>query len=78
MEKAPEETTKPEHITIPELVKKLIVLPEKRTEDDCKLMADALYVFISSIAAFKEGSLISSHHTNMASLIYEQNISRIS
>jgi len=43
------------HITIPELVKKLAVSPEKRTNIDRKLIADALYVFISSIAPFKEG-----------------------
>ena len=47
-----------EHITISELVKKLIIPPEKRTEYDCKLMAKALYVFISSVAAFKEGLLL--------------------
>ena len=43
------------HITIPELVKKLAVPPEKRTNYDCGLIADALYVFISSIDPFKEG-----------------------
>ena len=43
------------HITIPELVKKLAVPPKKRTNGDRKLIADALYVFISSIAPFKEG-----------------------
>ena len=41
-----------------ELVKKLTIPPEKRTEYDCKLMAKALYVFISSIAAFKDGLLV--------------------
>lgn len=48
---------KQDHITMPELVKKLIVPPEQRTNADCKLMADALYMFISSIGAFKEGAL---------------------
>ena len=46
------------HITIPELVKKLAVPPEKRTNYECGLIADALYVFISSIAPFKEGLCI--------------------
>ena len=44
-----------EHIAIPELVKKLVVPPGKRTEDDCELMAGALHVFISSLPAFNEG-----------------------
>ena len=43
---------------MPELVKKLIVPPGKRTEYDCKLMAKALYVFISSIPAFKDGLVL--------------------
>ena len=44
---------------MPELVKKLIVPPKKRTAADCKLMASALHVFISSIPGFKDGLLIS-------------------
>ena len=46
--------------TISKLVKKLIVPPGKRTDEDCQLMADALFFFISSIPAFKDGLLISS------------------
>ena len=57
---------KREHITIPELVKKLTVLPGKRTDEDCKLMAGALYAFVSSMEAWKDGLLISSNHTNTA------------
>ena len=41
-----------------ELVKKLVVPPEKRTNDDCELIAGALYVFISSMAQFKDGLCI--------------------
>lgn len=40
---------------MPELVKKLGVPPEKRTNYDCKLIANALLAFISSIAEFKDG-----------------------
>ena len=40
---------------MPELVKKLAVPPKKRTNYDTKLIADALYIFISSVAPFKEG-----------------------
>ena len=47
-------------LKINELVKKLIVTPGKRTDEDCRLMADALFFFISSIPAFKDGLLISS------------------
>ena len=43
---------------MPELVKKLAVPPEKRTNYDCKLIAGALHVFISSLAEFKEGLCI--------------------
>ena len=46
------------HITMPELVKKLVVPPEKRTSDDCELIASALYVFILSIAEFEDGLCI--------------------
>ena len=46
------------HITMPELVQKLAVPPEKRTNDDCELIAGALYVFITSMAAFKDGLCI--------------------
>ena len=57
---------KEKHISIPELVKKLTVPPARRTDVDCKLMADALYAFVSSIEAWKDGLLISSNHTNTA------------
>ena len=57
-----------DHITMPELVNKLAVPPGKRTEEDCNLMATALYVFVLSIAACKDGLLISSQHANMALL----------
>ena len=65
------------HITICELVKKLAVPPEKRTNYDCKLMADALYVFISSIDPFKEGLCVvccqvrNSHRVDKLSLYTE-------
>ena len=61
-----QEEEQQQHITIPEVIKKLIVPPGKRTDEDCKLLADALYVFISSIPAFKEGLLIRPRHNNMA------------
>ena len=40
---------------MPELVKKLITPPETRTDEDIKLAADALYVFIRSVPPFKDG-----------------------
>ena len=55
----PGEDTELEHITISELVKKLIVPPGKRTDKDCRLMAHALFFFIASIPGFKDGLLIS-------------------
>ena len=51
---------------MPELVKKLHVPPGKRTSADCQLMADALYDFVTSMEAWKDGLLISSNHTNTA------------
>ena len=42
-------------IPIAELVKKLLVPREKRTNYDCKLIGRALHTFVSSISAFKEG-----------------------
>ena len=67
------------HITIPELVKKLAVPPEKRTNYDCELMADALYVFISSIAPFNEGLCFFfaakfTIHTSLTNSLYAQNL----
>lgn len=43
------------HITLPELVKKLAVAPERRTKNDCKEIAGALFFYITSIAEFKGG-----------------------
>ena len=57
---------KQQPISIPELVKKLNVPPARRTDVDCKLMADALFNFVSSMEAWKDGLLTSSNHTNTA------------
>ena len=55
-----------QHITICELVQKLIVPPGKRTYEDCRLMAGSLHAFVSSIEAWKDGLLISLSRTNTA------------
>ena len=49
---------KQEHLTIPEVVQILIVPPAERSDRDCESIAEALFEFISSIPAFKEGALI--------------------
>ena len=51
---------------MPELVKKLNVPPLRRTNVDCQLMAEALYAFVTSMEAWKDGLLIYSNHTNTA------------
>merc|ERR1719201_2472925 len=43
------------HISIPELAKKLNVPPLRRTEVDCILCADALFDFVTSMEAWKDG-----------------------
>lgn len=45
------------HITITKLIKELLVPPENRTENACQSMAGALFEFIKSIPAFKQGFL---------------------
>ena len=46
-------------LKINELIKKLIVPPGKRTDENCQSMADALHAFVSSMDAWKDGLLIS-------------------
>ena len=43
-------------MSIPKLIKELLVPPEQRTENACQAMAGALFACIRSIPAFKQGS----------------------